>query len=92
MDLIGGYLLILLVLFSANISLLLGNYKVNNAKLIIISVMFSLEKSMSTICFIKYGCIVESALHNIVKKLTSIIVFICFFIIFFIFNHLPSRS
>ena len=29
MDLIGGYLLIILLLFSANITLLVGNYKIN---------------------------------------------------------------
>ncbi|MBR4447134.1 peptide ABC transporter permease [Methanobrevibacter sp.] len=41
MDLIGGYLLILLVLFCANIALFFGNYKLNNVKLIIISAIFS---------------------------------------------------
>lgn len=40
MDLIGGYLLLLLVLFSANISLMLGNYKFNNVKLAFISAIF----------------------------------------------------
>ncbi len=33
MDLIGGYLLVILVLFAANIALILGNYKFNNVKL-----------------------------------------------------------
>ncbi len=37
MDLIGGYLLLLLVLFTANIALMLGNYKFNNVKLIFVS-------------------------------------------------------
>ena len=37
MDLIGGYLLLLLVLFTANIALMLGNYKFNNIKLIFVS-------------------------------------------------------
>lgn len=37
MDLIGGYLLILLALFVANIALMLGNYKFNNSKLIMVS-------------------------------------------------------
>lgn len=40
MDLIGGYLLILLVLFSANIGLLIGNYKLSNIKLILVSAIF----------------------------------------------------
>lgn len=37
MDLIGGYLLLLLVLFTANIALMLGNYKFNNVRLIAVS-------------------------------------------------------
>ena len=37
MDLIGGYLLIILILFAINISLLIGNYKINTLKLILIS-------------------------------------------------------
>ena len=37
MDLIGGYLLIILLLLSANIALLAGNYRLNNSKLILIS-------------------------------------------------------
>lgn len=42
MDLIGGYLLILLVLFTANIALMLGNYQFDNFRLIIISLIFSI--------------------------------------------------
>ena len=41
MDLMGGYLLILLALFSGNISLLLGNYRLNNQKAIAVSAVFS---------------------------------------------------
>lgn len=37
MDLIGGYLLIILVLFAANVALMLGNYKLDNVKVIVIS-------------------------------------------------------
>lgn len=37
MDLIGGYLLIILLLFSANFALLVGNYRLDNIKLIILS-------------------------------------------------------
>ena len=40
MDLMGGYLLILLALFAANISLMLGNYKLDNVKLIFVSAAF----------------------------------------------------
>lgn len=42
MDLIGGYLLILMVLFTANIALMIGNYEINNIKLIICSFVFSI--------------------------------------------------
>lgn len=41
MDLIGGYLLIFLALFAANAALMLGNYKIENLKLIMLSLMFS---------------------------------------------------
>ena len=37
MDLIGGYLLLLSVLFTANIALMLGNYKFNSVRLIAVS-------------------------------------------------------
>ena len=40
MDLTGGYLLIILILFAANIGLLFGNFKFNNVKLLGISAMF----------------------------------------------------
>ncbi|MBQ8016541.1 MAG: peptide ABC transporter permease [Methanobrevibacter sp.] len=42
MDLMGGYLLVLLVLFAANIALLFGNNKINNLKLIAISAIFTI--------------------------------------------------
>ena len=42
MDLIGGYLLVLLVLFAANISLLFGNKRIDNLRLIAISAIFSI--------------------------------------------------
>jgi hypothetical protein len=37
MDLIGGYLLLLLVLFTANIALMIGHYKFNSVRLIAVS-------------------------------------------------------
>ena len=47
MDLIGGYLLLLLVLFTANIALILGNYKFNNVKLIVASaISFAISFSL----------------------------------------------
>lgn len=41
MDLIGGYLLVLLVLFAGNISLLLGNYKLDNVMILLASMASS---------------------------------------------------
>jgi len=41
MDLIGGYLLIFLVLFAVNVALMIGNYKLDNLKLILLSSIFS---------------------------------------------------
>lgn len=41
MDLVSGYLLIVVVLFTIGIALMLGNYKINNAKLLIISIIIS---------------------------------------------------
>ena len=41
MDLIGGYLLVVMVLFVANIALMLGNYKLSNLKVIVLSLICS---------------------------------------------------
>ena len=42
MDLVGGYLLIILVLFSANLALLLGNLKLNHSKIAILSLSYAI--------------------------------------------------
>ena len=39
MDLMGGYLLICLVLFSANLALLIGNFKFDNLKVVMLSII-----------------------------------------------------
>ena len=39
MDLMGGYLLICLVLFSANLALLIGNFKLDNLKVVVLSLI-----------------------------------------------------
>ncbi|MBQ2653727.1 MAG: hypothetical protein IJF83_09225 [Methanobrevibacter sp.] len=39
MDLIGGYLLVVLVLFTVNIALLVGNFQLNNVKAIMLSLI-----------------------------------------------------
>ena len=41
MDLIGGYLLVVIALFVANIALMLGNYKLSNLKVIVLSLICS---------------------------------------------------
>ena len=41
MDLIGGYLLVVIALFVANIALMLGNYNLGNLKVIILSLICS---------------------------------------------------
>ena len=41
MDLIGGYLLVVMALFVANIALMLGNYNLGNLKVIILSLICS---------------------------------------------------
>ncbi len=41
MDLISGYLTIIIVLFAINIGLMLGNYKISNIRLLFISLIFS---------------------------------------------------
>lgn len=39
MDLMGGYLLVCLILFSANLALLIGNFKLDNLKVVILSLI-----------------------------------------------------
>lgn len=41
MDLIGGYLLVILILFSVNVALLLGNFQLNHVKIAALSLMAS---------------------------------------------------
>ena len=57
MDLIGGYLLVIMILFSGNLSLLIGNYSMNRIKLIIISL---------TLFIISIGVLYASKYLNIV--------------------------
>ena len=42
MNLFGGYLLVFLVLFAGNMSLLLGNYRINNVKLLLTLLLFAI--------------------------------------------------
>lgn len=42
MDLIGGYLLVVLILFSVNIALLVGNFQLNTVKVIALSLLTSI--------------------------------------------------
>ncbi len=45
MDLIGGYLLVLLILFAANVSLLMGNYKLDNFRIFTISAAYFISST-----------------------------------------------
>jgi hypothetical protein len=47
MDLMSAYLLIILVLFAGNIALLLGNNKISNSKLILVSAIISIVTFIS---------------------------------------------
>lgn len=63
MDLIGGYLLVVIILFSANLALMLGNFRIDNIKLAVLSAM------LSAICF---------ALMNISSYLNAALSFLLF--------------
>ena len=41
MDLISGYLLVIVVLLTINIALMFGNYRINSLKLLVLSILFS---------------------------------------------------
>lgn len=64
----GGYLLILLILFAANISLLFGNYKFSNSKLIGISASFFIVST--ALIFIS---------NNFLNSLSFLIIYLSYF-------------
>lgn len=85
MDLIGGYLFVMLIFFSGNISLLLGNYKISNIKLIL----------FSAIAFIlSFGLMFASGYVNIdLLDYLSYLFFIVFVLLFLImFLHVKRNN
>ena len=83
MDLIGGYLLVMLVLFAGNIALLMGNSKINNLKLILISLFFSI------IIFILLNISVylKISLLDYFGYIFLIISIVLFFVIFYFIRY-----
>lgn len=79
MDLFGGYLLVLLILLAANISLLLGNYRMNNAKMAGISLFVAL---------VSFALMFTSAYLNIpLQDYVGYLFFAVFLVIFLSMLH-----
>ena len=92
MDLIGGYLLVILVLFSANTALLLGNYRIDNIRLILISLAFA----VGTLILLNASLYLNSTLSFLLEYFSyvflaiGLIIFIVMF--FFVKNSEFKRS
>ena len=83
MDLIGGYLLVMLVLFTGNIALLIGNVKINNLKLIAISILFSI----GVFIILNVSVYLNISLLNYFSYIFLIISLILFFVIFYFIRN-----
>ena len=83
MDLIGGYLLIMLILFLGNISLLMGNNKLNNLKLIVTSIFFSVV----VFIILNVSVYLNISLLDYFSYIFLIISAILFFIIFYFIRN-----
>ncbi len=83
MDLIGGYLLIMLILFLGNISLLMGNNKINNLKLIVTSIFFS----VGVFIILNVSVYLNIFLLDYFSYIFLIISAILFFIIFYFIRN-----
>ena len=83
MDLIGGYLLVMLVLFTGNIALLMGNVKINNLKLIAISILFSI----GVFIILNVSVYLNISLLDYFSYIFLIISLILFFIIFYFIRN-----
>ena len=83
MDLIGGYLLIMLILFLGNISLLMGNNKINNLKLIVTSIFFS----VGVFIILTVSVYLNIFLLDYFSYIFLIISAILFFIIFYFIRN-----
>ena len=84
MDLIGGYLLVILVLFSANTALLLGNYRIDNIRLILISLAFA----VGTLILLNASLYLNSTLSFLLEYFSY--VFLAIGLIIFIVMFSPS--
>ena len=83
MDLIGGYLLVMLVLFAGNIALLMGNSKINNLKLILISLFFSIIVFM----ILNISVYLKISLLDYFSYIFLIISIVLFFVIFYFIRN-----
>ena len=83
MDLIGGYLLVMLVLFAGNIALLMGNSKINNLKLILISLFFSIIVFM----ILNISVYLKISLLDYFGYIFLIISIVLFFVIFYFIRY-----
>ena len=83
MDLIGGYLLVMLVLFTGNIALLMGNVKINNLKLIAISILFSI----GVFIILNVSVYLNISLLDYFSYIFLIISLILFFVIFYFIRN-----
>ena len=83
MDLIGGYLLVMLVLFTGNIALLIGNVKINNLKLIAISILFSI----GVFIILNVSVYLNISLLDYFSYIFLIISLILFFVIFYFIRN-----
>ena len=83
MDLIGGYLIVMLVLFTGNIALLIGNVKINNLKLIAISILFSI----GVFIILNVSVYLNISLLDYFSYIFLIISLILFFVIFYFIRN-----
>ncbi len=83
MDLIGGYLLVMLVLFAGNIALLMGNNKINNLKLIITSIFFSIV----VFIILNISAYLNVSLLDYFSYIFLIISLMLFFVIFYFIRN-----
>ena len=83
MDLIGGYLIVMLVLFTGNIALLMGNIKINNLKLIAISILFSI----GVFIILNVSVYLNISLLDYFSYIFLIISLILFFVIFYFIRN-----
>ena len=83
MDLIGGYLIVMLVLFTVNIALLMGNIKINNLKLIATSILFSI----GVFIILNVSVYLNISLLDYFSYIFLIISLILFFVIFYFIRN-----